>query len=261
MMNVSDPLATARLFDEARQARRLANLSPEVMPHTIEDGASVQVAMAQLRGDTVAGFKIGATTKAMQTYLGLPGPAAGYIAATGVHPSGARLSYADFYNPGIECELAVRLGRDLPAGPCTRAEAEEAVGEVMAAIEIVENRYGDLAEFGTPALIADQVFHAGAVLGEAPARDWRLLDIANLRGRVAVDGEVRGEGLATDLMGHPINCLMWLAGSAVAAAFGGLLSGQTIMLGSVTPPIWLERPAQVVVAFDDLPVVTLDLTA
>ncbi|MBV8524194.1 MAG: hypothetical protein JOY71_19060 [Acetobacteraceae bacterium] len=158
MTNALDPLATARLFDEARQARRLAYLSPDVMPHTLEDGAAVQVALAELRADTIAGFKIGATTKAMQTYLGLPGPAAGYIAAGGVRPGGARLGYAEFYNPGIECELAVRLGRDLPAGPRTRAEAEEAVEELLAAIEIVENRYGDLAEFGTPALIAIKCF-------------------------------------------------------------------------------------------------------
>ena len=131
----------------------------------------------------------------------------------------------------------------------------------MAAIEIVENRYGDLAEFGTPALIADQVFHAGAVLGAPPARDWRALDIPDLRGRVLIDAGLRGEGLAAELMGHPMNCLAWLAGSAVAAAFGGLRAGQVIMLGSVVTPIWLKQPGQVVIEFDDLPAVTLSLTS
>ena len=50
-------------------------------------------------------------------------------------------------------------------------------------------------------------------------------------------------------MGHPLNCLAWLAGSSVAAAFGGLKAGQVVMLGSVTPPIWLTGPASVTVDF------------
>ena len=54
---------------------------------------------------------------------------------------------------------------------------------------------------------------------------------------------MRGEGVGADLMGHPLNCLAWLAGSSVAAAFGGLQAGQVVMLGSVTPPIWLTGPA------------------
>ena len=58
---------------------------------------------------------------------------------------------------GVECELAVRLGHRLPPGPCTFAQAALAVDELFTAIEIVENRYGDLAELGTPMLIADQM--------------------------------------------------------------------------------------------------------
>jgi 2-keto-4-pentenoate hydratase len=50
-----------------------------------------------------------------------------------------------------------------------------------------------------------------------------------------------------------MNCLAWLAASAVAAAFGGLRAGQVVMLGSVTPPIWLDGPARVRVAFDGMP--------
>ena len=69
--------------------------------------------------------------------------------------------------------------------------------------------------------------------------DWRDLDVAALRGRLIVDGHQRDEGVGADLMGHPLNCLAWLAGSSVAEAFGGLKAGQVVMLGSVTPPIWL----------------------
>jgi 2-keto-4-pentenoate hydratase len=125
------------------------------------------------------------------------------------------------------------------------------VGELFAAIEIVENRYGELTELGTPTLIGDQVYHAAAVLG-AGTPDWHSFDMATLRGRLVVDGHQRDEGVGADLMGHPMNCLAWLAGSSVAAAFGGLKAGQVVMLGSVTPPIWLTAPAEVTVEFESL---------
>jgi 2-keto-4-pentenoate hydratase len=69
----------------------------------------------------------------------------------------------------------------------------------------------------------------------------------------------RDAGVTTDLMGHPFNCLAWLASSEVAAAFGGLKAGQVVMLGSVTPPVWLDTPAEVRVEFTGLPAVSVQL--
>ncbi|HET8997714.1 MAG TPA: hypothetical protein VFN42_13685, partial [Acetobacteraceae bacterium] len=131
--------------------------------------------------------------------------------------------------------------------------------QIVAAIEIVENRYGDLVELGTPTLIADQVYHAAAVVGDAGTQDWRNLDLLTLPGRIVVDGHIRDQGVGADLMGHPLNSLAWLAGSPVAAAFGGLRAGQVIMLGSVTPPVWLTGPATITVEFAPLPPVQLRL--
>ncbi len=254
-----DPQRAAAALHEIRKNRgRVAPLSAAIGPRTEADGAIAQRALAQrMAADPPPGFKIGATGRRMQEYLGLSGPAAGFMPGP-LHASGAALLFADYINPGVECELAVRLARDLPPGPCTPEQAEAAIGEFMAGIEIVENRYGDLAELGTPTLIADQVFHAAAVTG-APGADWRSLDIPGLIGRITIDDTLREQGVATDLLGHPWNCLAWLAGSGVARAFGGLRAGQVILLGSVTPPIWLDRPAQVIVAFPPLPPVSVTL--
>jgi 2-keto-4-pentenoate hydratase len=259
-MTAFDPVRTATALRELREARRpMHALSAATAPRTEQEGAAAQLALARLVGaDPPAGFKIGATGKRMQAYLALSGPAAGFIAPAGLHASGATVRFADFIAPGAECELAVRLARDLPPGLCTRAEVEAAVGELMAGIEIVENRYHDLREVGTPTMIADQVFHGAAVVG-APAEDWRGLDVAALTGRMSFDGVVREQGVAADLLGHPMNCLAWLAGSEVAATFGGLRAGQVIMLGSVTPPVWLDGPARVTVEFPPLPAAAVTL--
>lgn len=255
-----DATRTAQALLEHRTRRvPIERLDASFAPRTEAEGAAAQLALARLLGaDPPAGFKIGATGQRMQEYLGLSGPAAGFMVTDGLHASGAALRHADHPRLGVECEIAVRLARDLPPGACTPAQAAGAVGALMAGIEVVSNRYGDLAVLGTPALIADQVFHAAAVVGDDMA-DWRGLDLPRLAGRITVAGETRGEGLAGDLLGDPMNCLAWLAGSAVAAAFGGLRAGQVIMLGSVTPPIWLDGPADVTVSFPPLPEVRLRL--
>ncbi len=266
MTAVFDPLPAARALQQARAARLPAGpLPPSIAPRNEAEGIAVQLALAEGMGEAVpGGFKIGATARRMQDYLGLAGPAGGFMPRLGLHASGAVLPWEEFRAAGVECEIGVRLAADLPPRPHDRATASAAVGELFAAIEIVENRYGkppagDLALLGTPTLIADQVYHAAAVTGAA-APDRAALDLPRLGGRILVDGAIRGEGLGADLLGHPMAALAWLAGSALAAAFGGLRAGQVIMLGSVTPPIWLDGPCAVTVEFDHLEPVTLRLT-
>ncbi len=254
---MTSPAAQAILA--ARGARRILQPLGAAAPADAEAGYAAQRELAEATGALPpAGFKIGATTKQMQAYLGLTGPAAGFVARENLHPTPATLRYAELLAPGVECEVGLRLGADLPAGSCTRERAAAAVAEVFAAIEIVEKRYTDLAELGTPALIADQVFHRAGVLG-APARGWQGADLGAVKGRMTVDGALRGEGVGADLLGHPFEALAWLAGSPAARVFGGLRAGQVVLLGSVTPPIWLDGPARVVVEFDVLGGVELTL--
>jgi 2-keto-4-pentenoate hydratase len=263
-MTVFDPAPAAAALIAARGARQPAGPLPAaIVPRTEAEGAAVQFAIAQRTGVLpVGGFKIGATGRRMQEYLDLDHPCAGFMASSDLHASGVSLPFAGFRNVALECELAVRLGRDL--GPCTPDEARDAVADLFAAIEIVENRYGappigDLKAVGTPTLIADQVYHAAAVLG-APAADWRALDLIGIEGRALLNGSVRNAGRGAELLGDPLRGLVWLAGSDVAAAFGGLRAGHVVLLGSVTPPVWPDGPCDVCMDFDGLAEVRLRLT-
>ena len=254
--------AFAAALLESRRARpRRALEVSEGHPRSVAQGVAAQQALAGLMGaQDPPGFKIGATAAAMQRYLGLEGPAAGFMSEASLHGSGSVLAWDRFFRPGCECEIAVQLGRDLPAQPCTAAIARDAVEAVMPAIEIVENRYADLASFGAAGLIADQVFHSAAILGE-PLQTWRETDLSAVRGTLSVDGDVRGEGFGRDLLGSPFDALAWLAGSAEIAAFGGLRAGQIVMLGSVCTPVWLDAPGRIEVSFDSLGAVRVDLVS
>lgn len=249
----------AALLQSRRARPRVALEVIEGHPRTVADGVTAQVALAGLVGaQDPPGFKIGATAAAMQRYLGLDGPAAGFMSEESLLGNGSVLAWDRFFRPGCECEIAVQLGRDLPAEPCTAAAAREAVEAVMPAIEIVENRYADLAVFGAAGLIADQVFHSAAVLGE-PLAAWQDTDLSAVRGTLLVNGSLRGEGFGQDLLGGPFDALAWLAGSAEVAAFGGLRAGQIVMLGSVCTPVWLDKPGRIDVVFDHLGTVQVEL--
>jgi 2-keto-4-pentenoate hydratase len=256
-----DPLPAARALRQTRLDRNVVAPLPDgIAPRTDAEGAAVQAALAGLVGAIPpSGFKIGATGSRMQEYLGIAAPVAGFMQKADIHHGNAELRFADFIKPGIECEVAVRLAHDLPPGPCSLQQALAAVGEFFAGIEIVENRYDDLKALGTPTLLADQMYHCAAVIGDGHDVDWRALGIEALCGSIATDAGITDEGVTSDLLGHPLNGLAWLAGSAEAAAFGGLKAGQVVMLGSVTPPIWLTGPATVTVSFPPLPVVTVHL--
>lgn len=243
--------AAETIIAARRAAKGLAALGA-LAPADEAAGYAIQRLMAEAQGAMPpAGFKIGATGKQMQAYLGIASPIAGFVLAQDVFASPARVRFADFIRPGVECEVGVRLGRDLPPGPCSRAEAEAAVAEVFPAIEIVEQRYEDMSALHTPTVVADQMFHRAGVVG-APADGWRALDLAAVRGRMTVGGVPHGEGLGSELLGHPMEALAWLAGSACAAAFSGLKAGQVVFLGSVTPPHWVQGPGLVEVEFTGL---------
>jgi 2-keto-4-pentenoate hydratase len=251
----------ARSLYEARSARRPAGpLPPGIAPRDVAEGIQTQLALARIMSaDPPGGFKIGAIARRMQENLGIHAPIAGFMRAQDIHPTGIRLPFSAFRSVGVECELAVRLGADLAPSPCDAARASAAVAELFPAIEIVENRYGpDLTTTGVPTLIADQMFHAAAVIGDSAP--WRQVDLATTQGEILCNGTVIDRGVGADLMGHPMQSLAWLAASPEAKAFGGLRKGQVIMLGSVTPPVWLDAPGHIVVRFTSLGEVSLTLT-
>ena len=260
-----DPGPAAAVLHRARLDRamvgRLADtIAPGDAPGDEAEGVAVQHALAMLLGAQAPhGFKIGATGRRMQDYLGLSGPVGGFMVASGVLGNGARFRRADYIQPGFECELAVRLGRDLPPGQCSQEQATDAVADLMVGIELVDNRYGPMDSLHMPTLVADQMFHAAAVQGAPAPAGWRDWDLAAIQGKILVDGVARDTGTGGELLGHPMRSLAWLAGSALAAAFGGLKAGQVIMLGSVTPPVWLDAPATVRVEFSGLAAVELAL--
>lgn len=246
----------ATLLAEARLARtRLAGLPADCRPYDRTEAYAVQARLhAHLAGrlGAIAGHKIGCTTPVMQRFLNIDSPCAGGIFASTIHHGAADLRFDDFLHVGVECEIAVRLGADLPAAsaPYGADAVASAVEACMAAIEIVDDRWDDYKTVDTPTLVADDFFNAACVLGP-PVTAWRTLDLPAIAGTTRINGAEVGHGRGADVMGHPFNALAWLA-NALADRGAALRAGEIVLTGSVVETRWLTRGDDVVVTLSGL---------
>ncbi|MBI1777882.1 MAG: fumarylacetoacetate hydrolase family protein [Proteobacteria bacterium] len=247
----------ARLIaDQRLKPRPTVRLPPELAPADQAEAYAIQARLRRLLGEAGSGahvgWKIGSTTAAMRKLLGVPAPAAGAILAKGVLENPAALAHSGFRRVGVECEVAIRLARDLvpTSRPIDRSDVETAVDVLYPAIEIVDDRYGDFQAVGTNTMIADDFFHAAIVLGPAVSA-WRGLELAAAAGVTRVNGLEVQRGRGADVLGHPFNSLAWLA-NRLAEIGERLTAGQVVMTGSLTLPHWAAAGDKVVIAIDGL---------
>ncbi len=243
-----EALATTRaaeLIADNRLAHgRLEFLPAEIRPQDLDDAYTVQERLNEIlieRGlGQPVGYKIGCTTPVMQEYMNIHEPSFGEVFAPTVYRNTATLRHADYTEPGVEAEIAAQLGADLPAAeaPYDRDRVAGAVETCMASVELVEARYFDYRELDTPTMVADNFFNAACILGE-PVTDWQKLDLADVQGRMDVNGAEFGSGAGSLIMGHPLEALAWLA-NRLAERGRDLKAGAFVTLGSVVTTKWVS---------------------
>jgi 2-keto-4-pentenoate hydratase len=249
-------VAAAEIIASARRSRApLQPLAADIAPRDEAEGYRIQDAVHGLLAADFgarAGYKIGCTSKVMQQYLDIPHPCGGGVFAKGVHDSGVSLSASDFVRVGVECEIAVRLARDLSLteAPFTAEWVGESIEAYLPAIEIVDDRYVDWQTMGAPTLIADDFFAAGCVLGKAVARS-DAPDLLKVIGRAVINGREAGQGTGADVLGHPHHALAWLA-NHLAAEGKGLRAGEIVLTGSLVKTVWLKAGDKVVTELQGL---------
>jgi 2-keto-4-pentenoate hydratase len=246
----------ARIIAAARRSLTPLPILPQALiPKSVEDGYRVQSEVHRLLAPELGplvGYKIGCTSDVMQKYLAIPHPCAGGVHARAVHRSGVVLHATAYVRVGVECEIAVRLGKDLvPAGePFTPDSVADGIECYLPAIEIVDDRYVDWETLGAPTLIADDFFAAGVVLGQPVARSG-VRDLLDVEGRALINGRETGRGTGADVLGHPHNALAWLA-NHLAGQGTALRAGEFVMTGSLVKTVWLQAGDRATMEFSGL---------
>jgi len=227
----------------------LDRLADEIRPRSVEEGYLVQhVARRALEANGFGrqgGWKVGCTTAVMQAYLGVDSPTAGTMRLSTMRSLHHDFMVAPPRRLGVECEIAVRIGSDLPASGEDYAldEVANAVQAVMTAIEVVEDRYEDYSSLDLPTLVADDFFHFGCVLGEE-RRDVSVRDLRTVVASMTINGVVVGQGIGTDILGDPLRVLHWLTNHAVRQG-EPLRAGDIVLLGSLVQTQWVNRGDEV----------------
>ncbi|MEJ8571704.1 fumarylacetoacetate hydrolase family protein [Microbaculum marinum] len=191
----------------------------------------IQAAAAAAMGEPVAGWKIGATSREAQAIMGCDGPFFGPLFAPRVHEGGSSLPFVEG-TLGVECEYAFRISTDQPAVKSDYDDQSVAdlVGACHPALEIVGRRVrGD----GFPSVneaIADFALNVAFVHG--PRIDgWRDADLAGTPVRGFVGEEETNAGHGSNVLGHPLKALAWLA-NALAVRGTGLKAGDWVSTGT-----------------------------
>jgi 2-keto-4-pentenoate hydratase len=188
-------------------------------------------------GAAIVGWKVGLTTPRMQLMCGVNEPIVGAILAGRVLGSPARVAAGDHVRLGAESEIALRIGRPVPAD----AEPQDAlacVDGVCAAFELIEDWGADYGRLSAATLVADNAWNAGLVTGPVSAAAG-FGSLAGRRGVLFKDGERQDEGSSSDVLGDPANALSWVA-RHLAERGMPLQPGQWVSTGSIVPTRFVE---------------------
>ncbi|MDO9525667.1 MAG: fumarylacetoacetate hydrolase family protein [Gemmobacter sp.] len=225
------------LCDQHRDGARFVPFARDHGIASLDDAYAAQAAfvaaMQSANMGCPVGWKIGLTSARMQAMCGIDQPVAGAVLATRLHASGAEMRLGAHGRLGLEFEICVRIGLDLPARPepYSATEVAQAVDAVAAAVEVVDDRNCDYVALDVQSLIADNSWNAGVVLG-----DWVLMprDLTDCKGVVSRNAEEIDSGYGRDVLGGPLVPLEWLV-NHLRARGTGLRRGDIVMTGSLIP--------------------------
>lgn len=203
----------------------------------IQAGMRRQIALFEERrraGARRIGWKVGFGAPAAKEKLKIDRALVGFLLDRAVLPDGANVSLSGWTKPVAEPEIAVEIGRDVPAA-ASEQESAQSVAAIGPAIELADI---DGPMDDVESILAGDIFQRHVIFGTR-----RPVTLPS--GLSALTGEVIRSGqpvpVPADLeanTGRLLDTVRQVA--ATLAAFGEVLrTGDVVIAGSVTPPLML----------------------
>ena len=187
--------------------------------------------------EVVVGHKVALTTKASREHLGMHEPCYGHILSSCVYENDSEIPIGNLAAPHIEAEIAFVLGGDLRGPGVTPIDVMRATRAVLPSLELVDLKVkGDGIQAAD--VIIHNALHGGLVAGSRLC-SLDELDLQYEGVTVEFNGMLHGSGTGAEVMGNPINPIVWLANKL--SEFGDhLRAGETIISGSMVTPVELK---------------------
>ena len=236
-------LAAQSLDHAERDRKQIGLLSLQHPIMTMDDAYAIQsawVAQKIAAGRKAKGWKIGLTSKAMQSALNIDIPDSGVLLDDMFFGDGAVVPESRFIQPRIEAEIAFIMKTPLSGPNATAADVLAATEWVVPSLEILDTRIWRVDPATKKArnvydTISDNAANAGIVLGSErhgpEAFDLRWVGVVVKR-----DGEVEETGLGAGVLNDPLLGIAWLA-NRLAQYGQSIRAGDVVLSGSFIRPV------------------------
>lgn len=223
------------LFSCMMSRRVVAPLTDREPGITIEDGYRISRRYLARRlednGESVIGKKIGVTSDAVQSMLGVFEPDFGFLTdAMQADEGDVRIGH--LIQPRAEAEIAFRLGETLRGPGVTADDVLAATEVVMPCFEIVDSRI-ERWRIKIQDTVSDNASCGIFVLGSGEV-DPKGFDLAACKVTVTKNGEFLSEGLGSAVQGSPQAAIAWLANTFGELGMS-LDKGEVVLSGSLVP--------------------------
>ena len=233
--------AAASLSAALRDGVSCDPVKPLLEPLGIEAAYAVQdllTEQALAGGRRIVGRKIGLTSVAVQTQLGVDQPDFGILFDDMEYGNGQEVPLSRLIQPKVEAEIAFVIERDLDAERPVLAHVLNAIGYALPAIEIVDSRVRDW-KISILDTIADNASSGLYVLGGAPKK-VDAFDLALCGMSLELGGEPVSVGCGAACLGNPLNAVVWLA-RTMAKVGRPLRAGDVVLSGALGPMVPVQH--------------------
>lgn len=238
LLGHADIRQAAALLSQAQQSRTSCDpVKPLLEAHGIDAAYAVQQLQTQAAldaGRRIVGRKIGLTSVAVQTQLGVDQPDFGALFDDMEYGNGQEVPLSRLIQPKVEAEIAFVLERDIDSERPSLGNVLNAIGYALPAIEIVDSRVRDW-KISILDTIADNASSGLYVLGGAPKK-IDSFDLALCGMSMELAGEPVSVGCGAACLGNPLNAVLWLA-RTLARVGSPLRAGDVVLSGALGPMV------------------------
>ncbi|WP_078592612.1 2-keto-4-pentenoate hydratase [Evansella clarkii] len=225
------------LLQAEKKREGVKAITETVSEITVEQAYKIQLETVGYKlnqGHKITGKKIGLTSAAMQQLLGVSEPDYGHLFDYMDIKNHSSVPFNRVMQPKVEGEVAFVLKEDLIGPDITSEDVLKATAFVLPALEIVDSRIADW-KIKLADTIADNASSGLYVLGEKRINPDKV-NLADIEMHLYKNEELINTGAGADVLGHPANCVAWLANKL--ADYGiSLKAGEVILSGALSAAV------------------------